>query len=68
MSLRECIDGPLKGAVFNLPEGRASAFFHRREGTGRYLPVGDKFLKFEYWRKMSDKEIKEMQNVTDNTV
>ena len=62
MSFRKCIDGPLKGEVFNVAEGRATGFVHKRDGTGRYLPVGDKSLTFEYWRRMSEDEIKEMQN------
>jgi hypothetical protein len=59
---RKCIDGPLVGQVFNLDENRASGFIHKRNGTGRYLPVGKDTFKFEHWRKCTDAEVKEIEN------
>ena len=53
MTFRKCIDGPLKGEIFNVPEGRTTGFVHKRNGTGRYLPVGDDSLAFEYWQRIS---------------
>jgi len=62
---RECIDGPLKGAVFYMEENRATSFIHKKDGTGRYLPVGDSSLKFEYWRKCNDNEVKEITDANE---
>ena len=63
-SYRKCLDGPLKGAVFNLPQGGTTGFIHRREGTGRYLPVGAEGLQFEYWRRCTEEEVNEKNKVS----
>lgn len=59
---RKCLDGPNKGAIYILPAGRGTGFIHKRNGTGRYLPVGESGLSFEYWRKCTDEETKEIEH------
>lgn len=64
---RRCVDGPSKGQVYFLPEGKATGFLFKRGRMGRYIPVGTDQLRFEYWRRCTDDETNHLRKEDDNS-